>query len=242
MRPRITLICHLYYADSLEWMQVYLNNLSTYDCTYLFNINCASEFHEELGIQIRKLFPKAIFIKTPNIGKDIGGKLALIDLATHLGIKSDYYILVHDKYSLHTSTGIAWRNKLFRILEPTIIEKTLQLFVKSQGIGVIASKECIMIEEMEKENNENSQNRKILLDLGKKYSLTPSSHQFVGGTMFWVRTEIFNRFFSFHSPLSVRKTLEKGNVLDFENGSITHAWERLLSWIIFTQGYAIKGI
>jgi hypothetical protein len=36
--------------------------------------------------------------------------------------------------------------------------------------------------------------------------------------------------------------LESGNVLDSDNGTITHAWERLFGWIITSAGYKIAGI
>jgi hypothetical protein len=59
--------------------------------------------------------------------------------------------------------------------------------------------------------------------------------------MFWVRASIFEDFFSMYSPLSIRAQLEEGNVLDDEP-TITHTWERLLSWLVTSKGYKIKGI
>ena len=60
--------------------------------------------------------------------------------------------------------------------------------------------------------------------------------------MFWARATPILSFFGDHPPLDIRKTLEKKNVMDDFGGTITHAWERLLSWLIFAQGYTIKGL
>jgi lipopolysaccharide biosynthesis protein len=60
--------------------------------------------------------------------------------------------------------------------------------------------------------------------------------------MFWSRASSVITFFGRHSPLAVRATLEKGNVLDHQQGSMAHAWERMLSWVVLNQGLQIKGI
>jgi lipopolysaccharide biosynthesis protein len=72
--------------------------------------------------------------------------------------------------------------------------------------------------------------------------LQVTDYKFAAGTIFWIRTSILHRFFSAHSPLSVRKELEKGNKLDFENGTNLHAWERLFSFIAHSQGFKTTGI
>jgi lipopolysaccharide biosynthesis protein len=68
------------------------------------------------------------------------------------------------------------------------------------------------------------------------------AHSFIGGTMFWSRALVYKSFFHQHSPLAIRATLEKGNVLDHKQGSLSHAWERMLSWVVLNEGFQIKGI
>jgi hypothetical protein len=59
--------------------------------------------------------------------------------------------------------------------------------------------------------------------------------------MFWVRALPLINFFKEHAPLDIRRTLEPGNVMDETHGTYTHAWERMLSWLITEQGYHLKG-
>ena len=60
--------------------------------------------------------------------------------------------------------------------------------------------------------------------------------------MFWTKAKPIMDFFKNYNPLEIRMDLEDGNVLDNFNGTTTHAWERLLSWIVTNQGLTIKGI
>jgi lipopolysaccharide biosynthesis protein len=85
-------------------------------------------------------------------------------------------------------------------------------------------------------------NKNILNNLLGNYQIKPSSFAFVAGTMFWARAKPMKDFFCSYDPLEIRKDLEDGNVLDNFSGTITHSWERVLSWIITSKGFLIKGI
>ncbi len=76
----------------------------------------------------------------------------------------------------------------------------------------------------------------------KTLGFKSSDHRFVAGTMFWARAKPLLEFFRQHAPLDIRKGLEAGNVIDEKHGTNTHAWERMLSWIILEKGYQIKGM
>jgi hypothetical protein len=60
--------------------------------------------------------------------------------------------------------------------------------------------------------------------------------------MFWARAAPLLQFFKKHPPLDIRKNLELGNVMDDKNGTLTHSWERMLSWVVSEQGFKLKGI
>ena len=181
-------------------------------------------------------------IQTTNKGKDIGGKLALIDLSLNMGLRVNYYILLHDKKSIHNPLGEIWRKKLFRIIEPEQIETIIRIFETDKKVGIVAAQEFIMNEYDRDTDNFSCTSHAILKELIAKYNLKLNTYDFVGGTMFWIRAEIIERFFRKHSPLEIRATLEQGNVLDTDKGTYTHAWERMFSWIATDQQYTIKGI
>lgn len=238
----INLFYHLYYKSGLDIMYKALKKIPDYGLNIFINISHDTIQKEQLYFDIKNKYPKAIIIFSTNVGKDIGAKLALINLSIKLGVNSDYSIFLHDKKSPHTILGEVWREKLFNIIETENISKILSIFEQNNKIGIIAAKEFIANEYDSKNRDFNNTSNHILKDLIQKYNFNLNNYDFVGGTMFWIRAEIIQIFFNKYSPLEIRSTLEKGNVLDHEHGTNTHAWERMLSWIAIDQGYTIKGI
>jgi lipopolysaccharide biosynthesis protein len=231
----------LYYHDSYGDLKNYFLNFKNINSTLLFSVS-RNQNSQSLIDSITKDFPNSYIIETTNIGKDIGGKLALIDLCIKLDIAADYFVLLHDKRSPHTSLGETWRKKLFRVVEPANIVRITELFEKNKKIGIIAAAEFVANEYNKRNDNFECSNNQLLKRLIAAYNFNHIDYDFVGGTMFWVRGDIINTFFKKYNALKIRATLEKGNVLDNENGTYTHSWERMLSWIAGNQGYFIQGI
>lgn len=238
----IAVLCHLYYEDSLTVLKPYFDNLKSYDTMYFFNICSEVPYKDALAKKVQATFRNAVVTCSPNLGKDIGGKLLLIDTYLKLCSSSRYLVLVHDKNSPHTAMGAVWRTKLLRILEAQNVQRILKEFAANRSVGLIANKNLINNEYNAQENIYTCTSSKELMICRTTYQITASNHNFVGGTMFWTRSEIYESFFSVFNPLEIRKTLERGNVLDTDKGTFTHAWERMLSWIISDKGYTLKGI
>lgn len=239
---KIGVAFHLYYYSSLEWVIKQLALFKQYNAILFFNICSVAPEKEKLLYDLRLAFPDSFIIETPNVGKDIGGKLAIIDLYIQLNLQLDFIIFLHDKKSPHSALGETWRKKLFRIVEPENIETIIEMFEKNKKLGIVGAKELITNEYDKKTVSFSGTNDAILKELIGKHHLQLNSHDFIGGTMFWIRAEIIRSFFSKHSPLNIRASLEKGNVLDNDKGTYTHAWERMLSWVAINAGYLIKGI
>lgn len=235
-------LSHLYYDTIEELLPLSEQKELTIGNNFFFNLNADSEFNNTIRSTLKKTFPNSPITVSTNKGKDIGGKLVLIDLCLKLNLKADVYLVLHDKQSPHTTLGIRWRQKLFRIIDPQNIQKITRLFEKDKKIGIICAKEFILNEYNSRTDTFNCTSNLILKELIEKYKLQLKNYDFVGGTMFWIRAEIINSFFEKYSPLEVRMNLEKGNVMDNKHGTIAHAWERMLSWIATDQGYYIKGI
>jgi lipopolysaccharide biosynthesis protein len=238
----VSVLCHLYYEDSLESLKPYLKNVQRYNASFFFNVCSETDYYVDLVQRVREAFPHSIITTSTNVGKDIGGKLVLLDTYFKLQCNTDYLILLHDKVSPHTSTGSAWRKRLLAILEDQNIENITSAFLNNNNIGLIATQDLIMNEYDEKTLTYHCTSNEKLKLLRKKYNITSNRHEFVGGTMYWVQSKIYSNFFAQYSPLKIRATLEKGNVLDHNIGSVTHAWERMFSWIVLNQGYSLKGI
>lgn len=232
-RSNVVLLTHNYYPEPIK-EDNYQSLIEKPGC--LNFINLCNPY------SLKEIPANNFIISAPNQGKDIGGKLALLDLCLKLDIESEFYILLHDKKSPHTTLGEKWREKLFRIIEPQNIEKIKNMFAEDNQLGIVAAKEFIINEYDKDRDVFKCTSNSILKELIIKYGLNISNFDFVGGTMFWIRSEIFNDFFRRFKPLEIRATLEKGNVLDHLHGTQTHSWERMLSWIATDQGYKIRGI
>lgn len=237
------ILIHIYYEHTWEdFLLDHINNLGHFSFRLLINVGLDTPYRDKLIKRIKIDRPDAIIIETPNKGKDIGGKLALLDLFFSLKMDQPYLVFLHDKVSPQGVTGSQWRNTLLKIVRADMVPSILKLLDQKGKIGLIGAKEFLLNEYDEKKRAFDSQNSKKIEMLLRQFNMRPPSHSFIGGTMFWGRTNVFRDFFSRFPPLECRKILENGNVLDIKSGTFIHAWERLFSWIALSSDYEIKAL
>ena len=244
----LSVFFHNYYGNDYDWLRFFSSEL---DRPYYLFYNIVTDSYQRLKDesgnsalrnQTDGSFIQQLIIRnSTNKGKDIGGKLVLMDAYLKLDTKSEYLLLLHDKQSLHQHNGQQWKEDLMRIAEKKYLEKALDVFNSSPSAGIVASANAIRNEWDNEQQRNAYTNSELIRNLKEQYGIYPSHLQFVAGTMFWVRASIFENFFKKHPPLAIRATLEDGNVMD-DMPTTTHAWERLLCWIVTSQGYQIKGI
>lgn len=238
---KMVVLYHLFYEDTCESICQELQPLLAFDTTFLFNICSDTPDKKNISELLRKNFPSCFIIDTSNKGKDIGGKLSLLHLFLELELKADYLLFLHDKKSLQALKSNTWKKNLLKIISPGNIKQVMKIFEVNEQCGIIATKEYIINEPIN-EGRFMGTNKDILSNLLINYQIKLQSFAFVAGTMFWARAKPVKDFFSAYNPLEIRKELEDGNVLDNFSGTITHSWERMLSWIITSKGFSIKGI
>jgi lipopolysaccharide biosynthesis protein len=239
--PLIAVLYHIFYEDSYELVCRELQPVLIYNPVLLFNICADTPGKKTMAEGLKKNFPGCFIIFTSNKGKDIGAKLALFQLLLQLELAPDYLLLLHDKKSLQALKSATWKDDLLKIILSANLEAILQSFEQDSNCGLIATKEYIITEPVEN-NRFSGMNGSLLGGLLQSYKLNPSSFEFVAGTMFWVRATPLLNFFMRFNPLDIRRQLENGNIIDNFSGTITHSWERLLSWIITAEKLYIKGI
>ena len=239
---------HNYYGGHADWLN-FFNEKVNIPFTLYYNIVESSIFNQE-DISLEALqqagngpwLKKLVVRRSPNLGKDIGGKLVLMDACLRQPQQSEYIILLHDKKSPYKIQNKEWRDKLFQIIEPEFIKKAIALFSKHAGTGIIAPSDSIYNEYSSSRQTFISHNGFQLARFRSELGISNTDYRYVAGTMFWARSRPLLDFFRKNPPLDIRKQLENGNVMDETNGTNTHAWERLLCWLIFAQGYTINGI
>jgi lipopolysaccharide biosynthesis protein len=208
----------------------------------MINLCITNPGNSHLISDIKSDFPDAFVITTPNKGKDIGGKLALIDFFMKTRQQSEYIVFLHDKLSPYLNIGQQWKEKLFNIIDWVKIKAIIKEFQSNETIGIVGVNEFIKNEFDEKKNKLKTANSDKIKELISKYNLKVSNYNFIAGTMFWIRSTIITKFFSIHAPLACREMLEEGDFTDLYDGTYTHSWERILCWLANDQGYTIKGI
>jgi Lipopolysaccharide biosynthesis protein len=231
---------HIFYEDSWQEIKPKLKHFDNGRNHFLFSISEACLVKDSIVEDIKTSFKNSYAVITSNIGKDIGGKLVLIDLYLMLGIHSTYIIFLHDKKSPQTFVGESWKNNLYKVIDPANHELILKSFGKD-SVGIVGAKEHI-INEYNRETKQFVHNNAITHKFLKKYSISIDSYEFLSGTMYWMKSSIIEDFFTKHHPISLRKDLEAGNVLDNYDDTIAHTWERMFCWIAANYGYSIKGI
>jgi lipopolysaccharide biosynthesis protein len=238
---RISVLCHLYYPGSIYFFLTRILALKSPQTQFIFNLS-ALLYHNTFVVEmLRTYFPGSPILFTPNQGRDIGGKMALYDTLLKCGVETDYTLVIHDKLSPHTPTGIEWRDKLLKIIAPGELPYIFKKF-QNKEVGIIGTEDMIKSEYNPDKDRFTCTSSDNIFYFIRKFNLQVTDYRFAAGTIFWIRTSILHDFFSVHSPLSVRKELEKGNKLDFDNGTNIHAWERLFSFIANSQGFKTVGI
>lgn len=238
--PTIAILVHIYYPDTYKHLINKLSIFRVQQTELLVNICLDTPFKKEIIKAFKEKFPSAHFISTTNIGKDIGGKIALIALLKYLNIQSEWLLLIHDKKSPQSVDGERWRDDLYKIFEEKNLPEIYGL-MKSKSTGIIGSKECIVKYTRKSKNLKNDPNYHILCEQAEKLNLNLKDFSFVGGTTFWIRKQILDNFFQNHDPLIIRKELEEGNVIDYFRPKITHTWERLFGLITENQPFKVIG-
>jgi lipopolysaccharide biosynthesis protein len=233
----ITFFIHIYYQGSWE---IISNKCAEVlgQARQIIITSCYDEVIREVGPPQER----TTILKVPNKGKDIGGKLAGLSYYLHFGDRTSYFAFLHDKMSPQTLNIEYWFDNLFSIFETHRFGQALDLLQKHTDAGILGSKAFLKNEFIRHENKFDTTNNALLWQLIHEYGLKCDTYDFIAGTVFIGRSRILESFFTVHSPLDAREKLEKGNVLDLENGTYTHCWERLFSFIAENQGYKVIGI
>jgi lipopolysaccharide biosynthesis protein len=233
----IVVFCHLFYEESWREIRDSLNPLSEYSHRVFINICSDMPYCDSLEKQIREERPEFEIIKSPNKGRDIGGKLKCVENYMDNEYSSDYMIFLHDKVSpSRPFFGRIWRSSLFRILRRKYISHILNVF-KNDKVGMVGSRSLI--------DTHLATNYESICTLCSWYKLPKFEKKdikFIAGAMFWVRSAVYEEFFNENSPLEAWEELEDGNTDDIDEASFTHSWERLFSLIVLAEGQDIIGV
>jgi len=233
--PTITVIAHVYYPFSWALIKKKCKNILAGSENILIS-SCYDDVIQEIDED------RAIIFKVSNLGKDIGGKLVSLKYYLEFCNKTDLIIFLHDKISPQTINSTYWFDKLYEVFAPDKFHNVLAIFKKNEKVGMIGSKQFLKNEYIRSTGSFDTTNSDIILSCMKEHNIQSKEYDFIAGSIFIVRSLIYENFFCEVNPLQIRALLEPGNVLDLSHGTYTHAWERLLSFIVSSQNYKVHGI
>ncbi|MGC4035400.1 MAG: rhamnan synthesis F family protein [Chitinophagaceae bacterium] len=241
MKPSVVVLYHIFFEDTVDHIAEQLACMAFFKPTYLFNICSDTPNQFEIKKELLKNFPNSIITISSNQGKDIGGKMLLLATCIQMGLQPGWIVFLHDKKSLQALNTKTWKRELFKIIDCGQTAVIDAIISNPSSYGIIASKNYVT-KELRTDGKFTGNNGQLLERLLCDYQINCKTFDYVAGTMFWARADAMLNFFKKFDPLKIRQQLEYGNVLDNFSGTYTHSWERLLCWIVLSDGLTIKSI
>lgn len=245
---KIAVIIHLYYQDLLGEFLALLNSLADEHFDVFFTLTDGSAHSDQMRWvveQITKRHPtNSRVFRLANKGTDNGPLLHCLDYIFSNGLSYEFVLKLHTKKSLNSNTPAdlakVWRQELIRPIvgSPAAVQKCLKLFADDPTIGMIGAKRYI--------SSHINTNLKLVQEYQKIFNFRKAGGMFIGGSMYWIRFQIFRQYLEDFSRTGrlqeLYDQLENGYVVDDKNGTRTHALERIWGYAVTNAGFRIHGV
>jgi lipopolysaccharide biosynthesis protein len=218
----------------LDEIRLYLNNIQR---EYDLYVSLTKNYPQSFLNNIKKTNPKTEIIFVENKGMDIGG---FLQVYKNLDPSYDLILKIHTKKglgstktpSLHLQRhgdqsaeerGRKWFHGLMRgvLNNPNHVNEVIRKFEEDQNCGMIGAKYNtnfhVNLTQMQKVFSW----MKVQTDL--------KGHQFVGGTIFWVRNDILKKYLTQSVINKILANSPEGYV---HEPSINHAMERIFGSLV----------
>lgn len=234
---KIGVFVHLYHIDMLDQIKSYLENLKH---DYELHFSITQKYPKSFMDRLRRTNKVTHIHIVKNIGMDIGGFLQvyketnkeydlILKIHTKKGLGSkvrpSLHVVRHGTESA-TQRGVNWFKGLMHgvLGNQEKVSKIINEFKTNNDCGMVASK-----------RNNNFQKNKKFMDEVFSYMNVETDllgHDFVGGTIFWVRGEIFKKYFTNDV---IDKILEKSPEGYVHEPSMNHGMERVFGSLVYLE-------
>ena len=227
-----TAVCaHVFYEDLIDEMSAAIcasGKAQAYDLI----LSIPKDWSIETVQQAISKFQPVWILRTENVGRDMWPFLAHVKICLDLG-----YTLackIHSKKSLHLVTGQQWRRDLLNaLLHPEIANVVRSKFAENSSLGLMAPASSRATCADAHTVGNNAENMSYLLT---RLDIAPDfQSEFVAGSMFWFRPLAFEPLA--HSGLASH---DFGVELGAIDGTIAHAFERILPLVVRQSGYSLE--
>ena len=233
INPSIAVHIHLHYTDMAKYFSVYLKSIPyEFDLYLTFNENIEFELvekHFKNNNNIKKIEHEIY----DNRGRDV---FPFIDTISKVYTKYEYVLHIHSKKSEHNpQLGSKWLNHLMSgLMYNKAYVKNLLYTMEMENIGLLFPP---VIEELYP-NYKWGKNKNMVKDLLENIGVNTSTFDeetliFPAGNMFWAKTDALTKLFD--NEFKIRDFPKEPIPID---GTLAHALERSLDFIVKDAGYA----
>jgi lipopolysaccharide biosynthesis protein len=216
----VGIFVHMFYPDMWTEIAGYLQNMQGVKHELYINL-VTSSFDSAIFSQIRRDFPDAQILVSPNEGRDIGGLFRLFAEVDFNKLSA--VAICHSKKSPHLAAGVgqSWMRDLMDAYADTRenYAKNVRIIQHDPSVGMIASAKWRRIG-VGRANDHHYQRISLLLP-----QLKGRTPEYLSGTMFLAKPAIIQGVYSALKELE----FENGDGLDLRfqiDGQVAHAIER----------------
>lgn len=233
IKSKILVHIHIYYHNQIDYIIKKLKNIKNFD--YRLYVTLVQE-NKKTVAQLKKIKPDVVIIKTENFGYDIWPfifvlnqvNLSEFDCILKLHTKN-FRINKIDRFG----HGYFWRNTLYDCLigSKKIFSDNLSL-VKNHEIGMVGAKKYLY-----STANMPFCDLEYFETICKKLKI-PNQGNFIGGTMFLAKAEIFQKIKELNFAIT---DFEKSGETN-SNDNLAHCLERIFGILTENSGCKIIGV
>lgn len=227
---------HIYYAHL--WPEI-AERLRDIPFKYNLYVNLVAGHTDHLDVTWP--FPNAVIRISQNNGMDIGGQLRMLDYWLNYGQDEEFIVFLHSKGKPADLQDLAkvketdeLRNLLWSIVTPEKYPLVEEAF-KDEKVGMVGVEEWHRFPG--RDHGDPIPECKYYCDLLHLNNYKNNNFGFIGGTMFFVRSQIFSRAFG---SMDIDKIVNE--LPESSTGGNIHALERIFGYIVLSQNFKIKGI
>lgn len=241
-KTKIAIHLHLYYQDLWDEFSSIFKNLDDYEHDIYITLTKGSATvgqTEWIKNKIHNEFANATVIEIENKGLDVGAFLSILEHITANNKSYDYMLKLHTKKSVKSAGvefGVNWRRQLYKPLigDVNTVTRIINKMNNNDNIGMSGNTAWI--------SDYQGLNKARIDELKRILNIKTNNKRFIGGTMFWIKYPILMKYFNSQTINKVHTLLETGYFTDYENGTYTHALERILGYIVSDSDKIIDGV
>ncbi|WP_152389798.1 glycosyltransferase [Azotobacter salinestris] len=223
-KPQFALVIHAFHLDVLDDLVYHVANFPKDADQY---VTFPEDFPDDKRTAIKSAFPKATAVAVPNVGQDIGALFSLMD-KVNLS-RYGFICKIHSKKG--NKKPLEWRLALLRgvLGSQAQVLRTIKIFQSDPSVKLAGSRQLYLHGPSNLwKNAENI--RKMFGNLVTGFDYTSKDWGFIGGTCFWIRTDILTAIRDQMRRIELKPTAY------IDDGTPAHAVERIFGMLPVISG------